>query len=279
MDLLIDGYNLLHQSPSMNIDRGPGWTTRARRRLMHWLSLHLPKPVQEESLVVFDAPKPGVKLDPEQELAELALAADGSKSLITVRFAVGYEEADHLLIELIARHSHPRKLLVVSSDRAIRTAAQRRRAHDWGSQEWIDALLAHRPEALPPRHRNAQMTVASEPSADDPGKPSSNDNSFNWFGWFGLQSTPTPTPTPTPTSIPSHPPTPAPPRASTPPPAATRPPIKDQEPKTKTPSGLSVDARPCEPSPIAVPRRGGSNRPRKPPNLPPGWDPRDLLDP
>ena len=278
MDLLIDGYNLLHQSPSMNIDRGPGWTTRARRRLMHWLSQHLPKPVQEESLVVFDAPKPGVKLDPEQELVELSLAADGSKSLIAVRFAVGYEEADQLLIELIARHSHPRKLLVVSSDRAIRTAAQRRRAHDWGSQEWIDALLAHRQDALPPRHRNTQTTAICEPTADDPGKPSPNDSSFNWFGWFGLQSTPTPAPTPIAAPAPTPIPAPAPKLKTTP---ASSPSLqrKDREPKAKKPSDSSDHARPCERSPIAVPRRGGSNRPRKPPNLPPDWDPLDLLDP
>lgn len=276
MDLLIDGYNLLHQSPSMNIDRGPGWTTRARRRLMHWLSQHLPKPVQQDALVVFDAPKPGVKLDPEQELADLSLTPDGSKSLIAVRFSVGYEEADQLLIELIARHSHPRKLLVVSSDRAIRTAAQRRRAHDWGSQEWIDALLARRPEALPPRHRNEQMTVASEPSPDDPDKPAPNDSSFNWFGWFGLRSIPNSS------STQPHPPAPAPtpkPSRSPKPSPSLEPPIEGREPKAESPSGSSDPVRPADPVPITVPRRRGSNRPRKPPNLPPDWDPHDLLGP
>ncbi|MFM8325814.1 MAG: NYN domain-containing protein, partial [Pirellulaceae bacterium] len=109
MELLIDGYNLLHQSPSMTVDRGPGWTQRARSRLLHWLAHYLPAPVQAQTLVVFDAPKRPSRLDLDPDGSQPAgnLRTDGSA--IVVRFAIGYPEADQLLIELIAKHSHPGK--------------------------------------------------------------------------------------------------------------------------------------------------------------------------
>ncbi len=47
---------------------------------------------------------------------------------LTVRFAVGYEDADSLIEELIRSDSTPRKLVVVSSDHRLQRAARRRRA-------------------------------------------------------------------------------------------------------------------------------------------------------
>ena len=47
---------------------------------------------------------------------------------MSVRFAVDYAEADDLLEEIIAQHSAPKQLAVVSSDRRIQVAASRRGA-------------------------------------------------------------------------------------------------------------------------------------------------------
>jgi hypothetical protein len=58
-----------------------------------------------------------------------------------VLFAVDYDDADALLEELIARHSAPRKLTVVSSDRRLQRAARRRKARVMDSQAWYEELL------------------------------------------------------------------------------------------------------------------------------------------
>jgi predicted RNA-binding protein with PIN domain len=57
-----------------------------------------------------------------------------------VMFSVGYEDADTMIEELIAGHSHPKKLLVVSSDHRIQTAANRRRARAIDSDVWWDQI-------------------------------------------------------------------------------------------------------------------------------------------
>ena len=61
---------------------------------------------------------------------------------IPVRFAGGGREADELLESLIAQESGPRSLLVVSSDRRIQRAAQRRRARVATSEQFLARLRA-----------------------------------------------------------------------------------------------------------------------------------------
>ncbi|MEM9883309.1 MAG: NYN domain-containing protein [Planctomycetota bacterium] len=53
----------------------------------------------------------------------------------------GGRSADDVIVELIAWHSAPRRLTVVSSDRAIRAAARRRRARDWPSDVFVTRLV------------------------------------------------------------------------------------------------------------------------------------------
>ena len=80
--------------------------------------------------MVFDAANPP-RNRPNQ------FVADG----IDVRFAVGYPEADDLIEELIAAHSAPKNLAVVSSDLRIQVAAKRRGSVALDSQAWLDDLL------------------------------------------------------------------------------------------------------------------------------------------
>jgi len=61
---------------------------------------------------------------------------------IRVVFAGGGKDADTLIERLIAEHSAPRRLLVVSDDRRIRAAAGRRRAGRLSSGDFL-AHLAH----------------------------------------------------------------------------------------------------------------------------------------
>jgi predicted RNA-binding protein with PIN domain len=278
MELLIDGYNLLHQSPSMTVDRGPGWTQRARTRLIHWLAHYLPTPVQAQTLVVFDPPKRPSRLDLEPDGSQLGNhRTDGSA--IEVRFAIGYPEADQLLIELIGKQSHPTKLLVVSSDRAIRTAAQRRRSEHQASQQWIDDLLARSPQALPPRFRQVPSNRWALP-ASETGKRPPADSNFNWIAWFGLENHQTSTQSqelPIPATDRTFPrksskvPTQETTNASADckePPAEEPPAKKGSRAKEELPAEESANS--------TTPRK--RRLPGKPPQLPPDWNPNEFLD-
>ena len=65
---------------------------------------------------------------------------DSRKLGIRVLFAVGYESADEMIEELVAAHSHPKDLLVVSSDHRIQNAATRRKAKAIDSDVWLDQI-------------------------------------------------------------------------------------------------------------------------------------------
>jgi predicted RNA-binding protein with PIN domain len=128
--LLIDGYNVVAPiaPPSGNSD--PRWLQRERMRLLNRLATHLDDHVRSRTCVVFDAANPPPDRPSQFEV-------DG----IDVRFAVGYPEADDLLEELIAAHSAPKQLGVVSSDQRVQVAAKRRGSAAFDSQVWLDDLL------------------------------------------------------------------------------------------------------------------------------------------
>lgn len=133
MVLLIDAYNLLHHSDLMGRGRGPGWLQRARLRLVKKLESHLDEPLLRQTCLVFDAPS---KLsDSEEEIS----------SVLDVRYAVGHAEADDLIEELIAHHSAPKRLSVVSSDHRIQRAAKRRGAAHYDADLWYDHLVERGP--------------------------------------------------------------------------------------------------------------------------------------
>ena len=126
--LLIDGYNLSQPvATSRNID--PRWLERNRNGLLRDLAEHLSGPIRAKTCVVFDAANPP-KGRPDRF----------THSEMDVRFAVGYPTADDLLEEIIRAHHTPKRLMVVSSDHRVQTAARRRNARYFDSQPWIDAL-------------------------------------------------------------------------------------------------------------------------------------------
>lgn len=66
--------------------------------------------------------------------------AGSAGSRIRVRFAGGGREADEVLEELIGSDTGPRHLLVVSSDRRVQRAAQRRRARVASAEAFLARL-------------------------------------------------------------------------------------------------------------------------------------------
>jgi uncharacterized protein len=140
--LLIDGYNLI--APVAAPSRRPtrDWLHRERNLLLSRLVQKLPPRVRVRCCVVFDAASPPPNVVDQYEF-------EG----IVVRFSVEYPEADDLLEEIIASHSAPKQLCVVSSDHRIQAAAKTRGATTFESQAWLDDLLDGR-IGLAPEKRN-----------------------------------------------------------------------------------------------------------------------------
>ncbi len=155
--LLIDGYNLVQPlGPGRGGD--PRWLQRDRNRLMSTLANHLPIEVRKKTCVVFDAANP-----PRNRPNQF------SHEDIEIRFAVGYPTADDLIEELVRAHHTPKKLMVVSSDHRVQTAASRRNAEFSDSEPWMDDLtddivnLAAKAHGTRPRHHANQQRARTAP--------------------------------------------------------------------------------------------------------------------
>jgi predicted RNA-binding protein with PIN domain len=131
---LIDGYNLLFQSPLVGRGRGRNWLPNARGRLAHLLLGHLSPEELQTTLIVFDAPHVGRSPQPEQHSSGLQII-----------FAVDHAEADDMLEDIIRRHPTPKLLTVVSSDVRIRRCARARKAKSVDADQFLEQL-ERRPE-------------------------------------------------------------------------------------------------------------------------------------
>ena len=134
---------------------GPQGLERARQRLLGWIQGAFQDGASSVT-VVFDGADDGA-----------ALTTHG----IEVIFAAGNEEADDLIERLIQKSSAPGHLSVVSSDRRLRQAADRRNARSVASEDFIDEL-----EKL----RKARLKSVPGPKAEEPvGSPE------EWLREFG----------------------------------------------------------------------------------------------
>jgi uncharacterized protein len=145
--LLIDGYNLLHATGIVGRGAGPGGFERSRLALLNFLASSLDPAELAQTTVVFDA----------QE-APWGLPRVVEHGGLTVHFAARHESADELIAALIRAASAPRRLVVVSSDRAVQRAARRRRAKAVASDVWYADLVRVRRER-------------AEAGADAPARP------------------------------------------------------------------------------------------------------------
>lgn len=136
--LLIDGYNLMHAVGMARRQYGPGDLERCRNRFLGYLVSHLTPRERGRTTIVFDARE-----------APADAARGFTLEQMEVRFAEPGGDADSLVEDLIAHHSAPRQVRVISSDRRLQRAARRRRATSISSEDFATGLT----ERGPVRHR------------------------------------------------------------------------------------------------------------------------------
>lgn len=131
--LLIDAYNVLHvpmPPPLAGLDEGGLCTAIARSAFGG----------QAATVVCDGRPKPlGVTTSP---VAGVDLLYSGVS-----------RTADDLIVDLVNRHTAPRRVTVVTNDRAIRTAVRRRRAKLMHSEDFVTKLAATLGQSAPPPSR------------------------------------------------------------------------------------------------------------------------------
>lgn len=138
MRYLIDGYNLMYAGGLLGKKLGPDAFRRIRTRFLNVLAETLGGIDAHQTTVVFDASNA-----PEKYARELTHKG------IAVVFAVDDENADARIEQLISRHANPKTLTVVSTDRRIRQAAERRRSRAVTADDfWVE--LDGRKEAVEP---------------------------------------------------------------------------------------------------------------------------------
>lgn len=152
MTFLIDGYNLLH---------AVGWAARqmpgrrletARRKLLDWLADAAGRVPGVTVRVVFDA---------QHGPAD---STEWSHRGVSVRFARD-GTADDVIEELLAAAAKPRAVTVVSNDTRLHEAARRVGSVAWGSQEFLDWVIATEravPEAVPPAPEKPDGPVGAD---------------------------------------------------------------------------------------------------------------------
>jgi predicted RNA-binding protein with PIN domain len=144
MHTLIDGYNLMYTLGLLDKRFGPDGFRKARMRFLNDLAAALGAVAASQTTVVFDAREgPG------------HLPAESTHKGMTVFFAREDEGADARIEELIAAHSVPKALTVVSTDHRIRQAATRRKARALTAEAFWEQLEHSRQKTAPPRPRPA----------------------------------------------------------------------------------------------------------------------------
>jgi predicted RNA-binding protein with PIN domain len=148
MRLLIDGYNLMFALGLMGGKFGPDGFRKVRLRFLNDLAAALGPVEAHQTTIVFDAADPPFHVP--HELTHKGL---------TVLFAVDEESADDRIESLIAHHSAPKTLTVVSSDHRLREAASRRKARAVTADDFCTELED--------RRRRKPAEAPEPPSAEE----------------------------------------------------------------------------------------------------------------
>lgn len=111
-----------------------------------------------------------------------------SQNGINVLFAVDFDTADELIIEMIRKEPVPAKLTVVSSDWQIKTAALRRKATPINSDDWYDQIIERR--NLESRQRKHSQNKAPASVVQKKEKPQSQKplDIDSWLNFFDIDS-------------------------------------------------------------------------------------------
>src|SRR5262245_27118085 len=125
---LIDGYNLLYAMGVLHGRVGPRGLEKTRLRLLGLLH------------AAFGADAAAVTGVSAAAAAPPGAAAAQEYQGLKVLFAVGSDQADGLIEELIRTAAAPRRLTVVSDDHRLQQAARRRRCAALGCGDFLDHL-------------------------------------------------------------------------------------------------------------------------------------------
>ncbi|AMV36941.1 NYN domain-containing protein [Planctomyces sp. SH-PL62] len=128
MRWLIDGYNLMHAAGVVDSKMGRHRFRDARRRFLDRLARSMGDHAFETT-VVFDANQPPADFPIESNYRG-----------ITVVFAVADASADDRIERILARHSTPKTLTVVSNDREVRKSATSRKAQAIKADDFLDRM-------------------------------------------------------------------------------------------------------------------------------------------
>lgn len=142
MRTLIDGYNLMYAVGLLGRKLKPDGFRKVRLRFLNDLVAALDPVEAHQTTVVFDAADPPHHVPHEVRHKGL-----------TVLFAVDDESADERIEWLIAHHSAPKTLTVVSSDHRLRVAASRRKARAVTADDFwteLEDRRRRRPSEAPP---------------------------------------------------------------------------------------------------------------------------------
>jgi len=155
--LLIDGYNLLHAAGFARDRYGPGQFEKCRRRLLQGLADRLTDLQRARTTVVFDAQQAPDDVPSIQQFAG-----------ISVVFSVG-SDADSLIEAMLAQHSAPRQVVVISSDHRLQNAASRKRASWMDSDKFWEREVADETEvesSVEQRIKRGEMEVGTAEVAE-----------------------------------------------------------------------------------------------------------------
>ena len=173
MRLLIDGYNLMFESTSVDpgLD-GKSALRAARGRMLHLLVDLIDESIRDKTMIVFDAKKAPLGLPDKYEYYGIQIV-----------FARDWDSADELIQTEIRRHSAPKTLTVVSSDHAIHRKAKARGAKVIDSDEWLDRALESRAR-LASQGPNAPESMADHES-ESKNRLLTDEEKKKWLKEFG----------------------------------------------------------------------------------------------
>lgn len=146
MPFLIDGHNLIGQTPGLRLDDPDD-----EQKLIGLLRTYLAR-VHKTGTVIFDKGLPGG-------------AAKWSSATLEVRFAPAPKTADQLIAERLQKEKNPRGLTVVSSDREVAFQAKHAGATVIPAADFVRAMLAP-PAATSPKEIGLSAAEVAEWEAE-----------------------------------------------------------------------------------------------------------------
>jgi uncharacterized protein len=150
---IIDGYNLMHAWGLARRHYGPGDLQRSRERFLNQLAQRLTDAERMRTTVVFDAGRE----------APTDVPINQTHQNMRIVFALRDEDADTRIEKLVAEHSAPRQIRLVSSDRRLQTAARKRRGQFVTSEQFLSERTQAPSRAFPsPPSRELETKFTGE---------------------------------------------------------------------------------------------------------------------